>query len=63
MEAPALKSAARRAEEEEARGSRPVGRPEARGHRRADSQPAAAGPAPPAPPAGLLGVAAGARGA
>lgn len=67
MEAPALKSAARRAgAEEEARGSGPAGRPEARGRRRAEPQPAAAaaaGPAPPPPTAGLLGAAAGAAGA
>lgn len=64
MEAPALKFAARRAgAEEEARGSGLTGRPEARGRRRADPPPAAAGPAPPLPPAGLLGAAAGAGGA
>lgn len=63
MEAPALKSAVRRARaDEEAKGSGPAGRPEARGRRRADPQPAAAGPAPPPPPAGLLGAAAGAGG-
>lgn len=48
VEAPALNSAVRRARaEEEARGSRPEGRPEARARRRADPPPAAtAGPAP-----------------
>uniref|UniRef100_A0A8C0D076 Uncharacterized protein n=1 Tax=Balaenoptera musculus TaxID=9771 RepID=A0A8C0D076_BALMU len=64
VEAPALKSAARRAgAEEEARGSGLAGRPEARGRQWADPQPAAAGPAPPPPPAGLLGATAGAGGA
>lgn len=45
MEAPALRSAARRAgAEEEARGPRPAGRPEARGRRRADLHPPPARP-------------------
>uniref|UniRef100_A0A667G4B0 Uncharacterized protein n=1 Tax=Lynx canadensis TaxID=61383 RepID=A0A667G4B0_LYNCA len=51
VEAPALRSAVRRARaEEEARGSGPAGRPEARGRRRADRSPPPARPRHRRPP-------------